>query len=81
MEEQRRPKRPRTEANAKAEAKYKAENVRFYSVGLNRKTDADIIDFLDQRQELGYSIQGAIKDCLRYAINQNHVEYTPRHSD
>jgi len=78
MEEQRRPKRPRTEANTRAEAKYKAENVVHYGVNLNRKTDADIIRFLEQRQELGYSIQGTIKDALRYAFNDLHEEYTPK---
>ena len=78
MEEQRRPKRPRTEANTKAERKYQNKAVRFYSVALNRKTDADIIRFLEQRQELGYSIQGTIKDALRYAVNDLHEEYTPK---
>ena len=51
------PKRPRTEAQAKAEAKYQAEHIRRVVVKLNRKTDADIIRFLEERQQLGYSVQ------------------------
>ena len=72
------PKRPRTEAQAKAEAKYQAEHIRRVVVKLNRNTDADIIRFLEERQQLGYSVQGTLKDAIRYAFNDLHTEYTPK---
>lgn len=44
--------------------RYDAENTRKYSLKLNRKTDADLIDYLESQP----SIQAAIKEALREKI-------------
>ncbi len=48
-------------AHVKASIKYNAKNVKQVKLNLNRKTDADIIDHLDQCS----NVQGYIKDLIR----------------
>ena len=48
-------------AHVKASVKYNAKNVKQIKINLNRKTDADIIDHLDQCS----NTQGYIKDLIR----------------
>ena len=48
-------------AHVKASIKYNAKNVKQVKLNLNRKTDADIIDHLDQCG----NVQGYIKDLIR----------------
>ena len=48
-------------AHVKAAMKYNAKNVKQVKLNLNRKTDADIIDHLDQCG----NVQGYIKDLIR----------------
>jgi hypothetical protein len=48
-------------AHVKASIKYNAKNVKQVKLNLNRKTDADIIDYLDQCG----NVQGYIKDLIR----------------
>ena len=50
-----------SEAQRKAVAKYDARMTRVYSLKLNIKTDADIIETLDQQP----NIQGYIKELVR----------------
>lgn len=50
-----------TEAQKRAGAKYDAENAKYISLKLNRKTDQDIIRFLDTVP----NIQGFIKQIIR----------------
>ena len=47
-----------------AVARYQAQNVQRVGLNLNRKTDADILDWLDQQE----SKQGAIKAAVRYFL-------------
>lgn len=53
-------------AHVKASIKYNAKNVKQVKLNLNRKTDADIIDHLDQCG----NVQGYIKDLIRKDINE-----------
>lgn len=51
-------------AHVKASIKYNAKNVKQVKLNLNRKTDIDIIDHLDQCG----NVQGYIKDLIRKDI-------------
>ena len=57
-------KRKYTEAQAKAQKKYAAANLKQVSVRLNRKTDADIIEKLESVE----NVQGYIKTVIREDI-------------
>lgn len=57
-----------TEAEKRASLKYERENVRQISVKLNKKTDADILEALDQIRTSGGSIQGFIKRAIRASL-------------
>lgn len=48
-------------AHVKASIKYNAANVKQIKLNLNRKTDADIIKYLEQTT----NVQGLIKDLIR----------------
>lgn len=49
------------QSHVKAAMKYNAKNVKQIKINLNRKTDADIIDYLDKAD----NVQGLIKDLIR----------------
>ena len=49
------------QAHVKASMKYNAKNVKQIKINLNRKTDADIIKYL----EMADNVQGLIKDLIR----------------
>lgn len=53
-----------TEAQRRAVAKYDAENTVKILLKLNKKTDADILDWLDRQK----SKQGAIKRLIRESM-------------
>ena len=53
-------------AHVKASIKYNAKNVKQIKINLNRKTDADIIKYL----EMADNVQGLIKDLIRGDMNQ-----------
>ena len=53
-------------AHVKASIKYNAKNVKQIKINLNRKTDADIIKYL----EMADNVQGLIKDLIRWDMNQ-----------
>ena len=48
-------------AHVKASVKYNAKNVKQIKINLNKRTDVDIIDHLDQCS----NTQGYIKDLIR----------------
>ena len=48
-------------AHVKASMKYNAKNVKQIKINLNKKTDADIIDYLEKAD----NVQGLIKDLIR----------------
>lgn len=48
-------------AHVAASIKYNAKNVKQIKINLNRKTDADIIDYLEKAD----NVQGLIKDLIR----------------
>lgn len=50
-----------TEAAKAAKAKYDAKTARYFSLKLNRNTDKDIIDILEQQE----SIQAYLKRLIR----------------
>lgn len=52
-------------AHVKAAVKYNAKNVKQIKINLNRKTDADIIKYL----EMADNVQGLIKDLIRQDMN------------
>lgn len=54
-----------TEAEKRASAKYDAANVVQINIRLNKRTDADILAFLEELRISGGSIQGTIKEALR----------------
>lgn len=53
-------------AHVKASIKYNANNVKQIKINLNRKTDADIIDFLEQKD----NVQGLLKGLIRKEMKQ-----------
>lgn len=56
---------PVSEAQMRAQTKYDAENTVQIHLKLNRKTDADILERLDQVE----SKQGYIKELIRKDVN------------
>jgi len=48
----------------------KSENTKNITLTLNKNTDADIIDFLDWSTRNGESVQGTIKQCIRFAMSR-----------
>ena len=54
-----------SESQRKASAKYDQGNTVMITLKLNRKTDADIIDWLSRKKNK----QGAIKDLIRIMID------------
>lgn len=54
-----------SESQVRAQAKYDASHTTRFSLKLNNRTDADIIQWLDKQP----SIQGAIKNLIRNEIN------------
>ena len=61
-----------SEAALKAVAKYNKENTKTYCLRLNRKTDKDLIEFLDSLQD---SKQGFIKRLIRKSCTFNSWYY------
>lgn len=59
-----------SEAAKRASAKYDKENTRQVILKLNKRTDADILDWLDGISKSGASRQGAIKAALRRAMSE-----------
>lgn len=59
MDEQKR------QAHVKAVMKYNAKNVKQVKLNLNKKTDADIIEYLAKAD----NVQGLIKDLIRQDMN------------
>ena len=55
---------PTSEAQKRANAKYDAENTKRYAFKINKKTEADIYDWLEQQDKA----QTAIKKVLREYI-------------
>ena len=58
-----------TEAQIRASRKYDKENTKSILLKLNKKTDADILEHLDNLQ--GHSKMGYIKELIRHSIHQN----------
>jgi len=60
-------------AKVKASIKYNAKNVKQVKINLNRKTDADIIEYLEKAD----NVQGLIKDLIRMDMNDDHQVPAP----
>lgn len=52
-----------------ANARYDAQNTQYIGLKLNRNTDADILEWLNDQE----SKQGAIKNAVRYFLT-SHIE-------
>ena len=61
-----------------AEKKWDKENKVFYGMYLMKSNDMDIIDYLNTTKENGGSIQGAIKEAIRFFLaykdNQKNIQ-------
>ena len=53
-------------AHVAAAIKYNAKNVKQIKINLNKKTDADIIEFLEHTE----NTQGLLKDLIRKEMKQ-----------
>lgn len=53
------------QAHVAASMKYNQKNVKQIKINLNRKTDADIIEYLEKAD----NVQGLIKDLIRQDMN------------
>ena len=51
-----------TEAAKAAKARYDAKTAKFISIKLNRNTDQDIIQYLEQQENIQSSIKKAIRE-------------------
>ena len=56
-----------SDAQRKAVAQYDKDNTVRYTLKLNKKTDDDIIDYLEPQTNK----QGTIKNCIRFAISHS----------
>ena len=52
------------ESQLRANAKYKAANIKTFSVQFNKTADSDIIDFINSQENK----QGFLKDLIRQAM-------------
>lgn len=59
----------RSEARKKSQARFDAQNTKRYTLKLNKRTNAELIELLDSVE----SQQGLIKQALREYI-ENHAE-------
>lgn len=53
-------------ARVRASLKYNTANTKQIKISLNKKTDADIIEFLDKTE----NVQGLLKDLIRKRISE-----------
>lgn len=60
-----------TEAAKRASIKYDKANTRQVILKLNKKTDADLLAWLDEIQRTGGSKQGRIKEAIRRAMSED----------
>ena len=51
----------------KKQAEWKRANQVYIGLALSRSTDADIIEYIGRKQDLGFTKQGIIKRCIRAA--------------
>lgn len=62
---------PRSEAYKKAQQKYDAENTKSYTLKLNRKTDAAMIEHLDKQPNRQGYLKGLIKKDMESPDKKN----------
>lgn len=63
-------------SETEATIRYQKDHVKQISLKLNRKTDADIIDWLNQQgngRRGAEGTQGAIKKAIRWMIQSEHI--------
>jgi hypothetical protein len=51
-----------------ARKQWEKENKMFYGINLQKRTDSDIIDYLNTVKENGGSIQGTFKEAIRFFL-------------
>jgi len=64
-----------------AERKWDKENKVFYGMYLMKSNDMDIISYLDTVKQNGGSIQGAIKEAIRFYLASSGNNIYPQKSD
>ena len=61
--------------------KWVKENKSFYGISLMKSSDVDIITYLDTVKQNGGSIQGAIKEAIRFYLAESGNNIYPQKSD
>jgi len=61
--------------------KWVKENKAFYGISLMKSSDVDIITYLDTVKQNGGSIQGAIKEAIRFYLAASGNNIYPQKSD
>jgi hypothetical protein len=64
-----------------ARKEWEKKNKLFYGINLQRRTDSDIIAYLDTVKEDGGSIQGAFKDAIRFFLAHKDSAHISTRSD
>ena len=57
--------KPLSEARKRANAKYQANNTVQFSLKMNKRTDADIIEKFNHEKQSGDGLQGYVKKLVR----------------
>jgi len=70
MKEKTHKSRKRTEALSSAQKRYDRNNTQHISLKLNKRTDADILEWIGRQRTAGQSVQGTIKSLIRDILPQ-----------
>jgi len=66
---------------SEAKKQWDKENKSYYSMYLMKSNDMDIISYLDTVKQNGGSVQGAIKEAIRFYLASSGNIYIPPKSD
>lgn len=66
---------------SEARKRWDRENKVMYNINLTRNTDSDLIAYLDTVKQNGGSVQGAMKEALRFYLASSGNNIYPQKSD
>lgn len=66
---------------SEAKKQWDKENKSYYSMYLMKSNDMDIISYLDTVKQNGGSVQGAIKEAIRFYLASSGNNIYPQKSD
>jgi len=66
---------------SEARKRWDRENKVMYNINLTRNTDGDLIAYLDTVKQNGGSVQGVLKEALRFYLASSGNIYIPKKSD